>query len=102
MCACLPSSLNEGEIDGHSSRNGYSVVEILEPNGELGSMDEILIVVFEPDTNRTQPPPYQVPGMKYHHAAMSPLTFTFQLLDKPWSQVSFLLPPGSCLQFYRA
>ena len=29
-------------------------------------------------------------------------TFTFQLLDKPWSQVSSLLPPGSCLQFYRA
>ena len=28
------------------------------------------------------------------------LAFTFQLLlDKPWSQVSSLLPPGSCLQF---
>ena len=26
------------------------------------------------------------------------LIFTFQLLDKPWSQVSSLLPPGSCLQ----
>ena len=26
-------------------------------------------------------------------------TFTFQLLDMPWSQVSSLLPPGSCLQF---
>ena len=26
-------------------------------------------------------------------------TSTFQLLDKPWSQVSSLLPPGSCLQF---
>ena len=25
-------------------------------------------------------------------------TFTFQLLDKPWSQVSPLLPPGSYLQ----
>ena len=25
---------------------------------------------------------------------------TFQLLDKPWSQVSSLLPPGSCLQFF--
>ena len=24
---------------------------------------------------------------------------TFQLLDKPWPQVSSLLPPGSCLQF---
>ena len=24
---------------------------------------------------------------------------TFQLLDKPWSNVSSLLPPGSCLQF---
>ena len=28
-----------------------------------------------------------------------PYTFTFQLLDKPWSQVSSLLPPGSCLHF---
>ena len=26
-------------------------------------------------------------------------TFTSQLLDKPRSQVSSLLPPGSCLQF---
>ena len=26
-------------------------------------------------------------------------TCTFQLLDKPWSQVSSLLPPGFCLQF---
>ena len=26
-------------------------------------------------------------------------TSTFQLLDKPWSQVSSLPPPGSCLQF---
>ena len=26
-------------------------------------------------------------------------TSTFQLLDKPWSQVSSLLPPCSCLQF---
>ena len=26
-------------------------------------------------------------------------TFTLQLLDKPWSQVSSLLLPGSCLQF---
>ena len=25
-------------------------------------------------------------------------TSTFQLLDKPWSQVSSLFPPGSCLQ----
>ena len=24
------------------------------------------------------------------------------LLDKPWSQVSSLLPPGTCLHFYRA
>ena len=24
------------------------------------------------------------------------------LLDKPWSQLSSLLPPGTCLQFYRA
>ena len=27
------------------------------------------------------------------------LTSTFQLLDKPWSQVSSLPPPGTCLQF---
>ena len=27
------------------------------------------------------------------------LSVTFQLLDKPWSQVSSLLPPGSCLHF---
>ena len=26
-------------------------------------------------------------------------TFTLQLLNKPWSQVSSLLRPGSCLQF---
>ena len=26
-------------------------------------------------------------------------TSTFQLLDKPWSQMSSLLPPGSCLPF---
>ena len=25
-------------------------------------------------------------------------TFTFQYLDKPWSQMSSLLPPGSCFQ----
>ena len=25
-------------------------------------------------------------------------TFIFQLLDKPWSQVSYLLPPGPRLQ----
>ena len=29
-------------------------------------------------------------------------TSTYQLLDKPWSQVSSLLPPGSCLQFFIA
>ena len=28
-----------------------------------------------------------------------PHTFAFELLDKPWSQVSSLLPAGSCLQF---
>ena len=27
-------------------------------------------------------------------------TSSFQRLDKPWSQVSSLLPPGSCLQFF--
>ena len=26
-------------------------------------------------------------------------TSSIKLLDKPWSQVSSLLPPGSCLQF---
>ena len=26
-------------------------------------------------------------------------TFNLQLLDKPWTQVSSLLPPGFCLQF---
>ena len=31
-----------------------------------------------------------------------PHTSTFQLLDELWSQVSSLLPPGSCLQFFRA
>ena len=29
-------------------------------------------------------------------------TSTFQLLDKPWSQVSYLLPPGSCLEIFIA
>ena len=29
-------------------------------------------------------------------------TSTFQLLDKPWSQVSSILPPGSRLQFFMA
>ena len=29
------------------------------------------------------------------------ITFTFQLLGKLWSQVSPLLPPGTCLHFYR-
>ena len=29
-------------------------------------------------------------------------TSTFQLLDRPWSQVSSLFPPGYCLNFYRA
>ena len=29
-------------------------------------------------------------------------TSTFQLLDKPWSQMSSFLPPGSCLQFFIA
>ena len=28
--------------------------------------------------------------------------FAFQLLDKTWSQVLSLLPPGSCLQFFIA
>ena len=29
--------------------------------------------------------------------------FTFSdLMDKPWSQASPLLPPGTCLHFYRA
>ena len=25
-----------------------------------------------------------------------------ELLDKPWSQVSALLPPGTCVYFFRA
>ena len=29
-------------------------------------------------------------------------TSTFQLLDKPWSQVSSLLPPVLAFNFYRA
>ena len=29
-------------------------------------------------------------------------TYIFQLLNKPWSQVSSLPPPGSCLQFFIA
>ena len=29
-------------------------------------------------------------------------TSTFQLLDKPWSHVSSVLPPGCCLQFFIA
>ena len=29
-------------------------------------------------------------------------TFTFQVLDKPWSQVSSLLPLGTCLHFFIA
>ena len=29
-------------------------------------------------------------------------TFTFQLLDKPWSQVSSLVPPVLAFNFYRA
>ena len=33
------------------------------------------------------------------HFFFYPRTSTFQLLDKPWSQVSSLLPPGSCLQY---
>ena len=28
------------------------------------------------------------------------LAFTFQVLDKPWSQVSSLLFPGKCLRFF--
>ena len=34
-----------------------------------------------------------------HVSSSSSHTSTFQLLDKPWSQVSSLLTPGSCLQF---
>ena len=30
------------------------------------------------------------------------LTFTSQLLDKLWSQVSPVLPPGTCFPCYRA
>ena len=34
-----------------------------------------------------------------HVCAFFFLTFTLRLLDKLWSQVSSLLPPGTCLQF---
>ena len=40
----------------------------------------------------------------YYTNDLTPLflshTCTCQLLDKPWSQVSSLLPPGSCLEFF--
>ena len=46
------------------------------------------------DSNLT-PPPFFL-----HVFFFFLYTSTFQLLlDKPWSQVSSLLPPGSCLQF---
>ena len=49
---------------------------------------------------RRMPAPMRSPcntGDTYHVFFLH--TSTFQLLDKPWSQVSSLLPPGSCLQF---
>ena len=40
------------------------------------------------------------PGQIQHiDVFFSSHTSSFQLLDKPWSQVSTLLPPGSCLHF---
>ena len=36
---------------------------------------------------------------RYRYTCIYFNTFTFQLLDKPWSQGLSLLPPGSCLQF---
>ena len=36
-----------------------------------------------------------VPGTFFFNTSIN----TFQLLNKPWSQVSFVFPPGSCLQF---
>ena len=49
-------------------------------------------------------PPYIAPPTVNRHYIVSFFllffhTSTFQLLDKPWSQVSSLLPPGSCLPF---
>ena len=40
-----------------------------------------------------------LPEYIYIYMYIFPHTTTFQLLDKPWSQVSSLLPPGSCLNF---
>ena len=58
------------------------------------------------------PPPLPIPLLETPHLKSNlpeyiyivyiyifPHTSTFQLLDKPWSQVSSLLPPGSCLNF---
>ena len=46
---------------------------------------------------------YQVAGLGVGYSRVYLLflfhTSTFQLLNKPWSQVSSLLSPGSCLQF---
>ena len=39
----------------------------------------------------------------FHFPAQLEGGFTLgDLLDKPWSQVSSLLSPGTCLYFYRA
>ena len=43
--------------------------------------------------------PTYIPGIYLLLYIYFGLTFTFQLLDKLWSQVSSLLPPGTCLQF---
>ena len=49
---------------------------------------------------------YTVPGISYRHfcfPARSSRSFTLcDLLDKPWSQVSSILPPDTCLHFYHA
>ena len=42
---------------------------------------------------------YDVPGSDHWYIRLTSQTFAFQLLDKPWSQVSSLLPPGPCLYF---
>ena len=65
---------------------------------------KIFTRVFLSIASLIPPPPHAhtpVPGttQQYHFFFFFSHTFNFQSLDKPWSQVSSLLPPGSCLQF---
>ena len=57
----------------------------------------------------SDPDPVLKPGQALDHlvsisrAHLHKEAFTLSdLLDKPWPQVSSLLPPGTCLHFYRA